>query len=842
MPLITTDSALETNDFNQSFTYGSPQDPGSAFTFQGWFKLSSSGADKGILFRYGDKFAIGAFDDRWVFYNPADDTNITFTASVSLVRDVWQHVTFAYGGFIANPYLNGSPSGSQTFIPGVGGVGASDIVLGQGPSGEYPFADLTPLDCMMSGFRLWNKKLSAVEVAATWNSAESEVYQIQDDAANLFSAWPMNEGSGTEASDQSVSADQASPDQDLNGSGLTWIAAPDGSPPEGPPEGSDLTVNLTELFNILDQPLSTEVENMDLTVNLTEPINIIDTPLFVDNSEIVVNLTELLNINDSVIPADDIDLEMIFSCMLQVQKYKEFSPSTVIQVQADRELMFSQDLVITPNNLSVVTNATAATNPTTPTLISNGELIYSLHGTVPDAEQIARAICYVKFNCNSLIGDVSADDTFKWNMSIQNGGGTWQASTNIDAGDFGEEIELFGFTGTVTKKGFDYPNDPYIAGGIFGNRKLNKELSFLTYNNPYYLENLMNQNLGRPPLRKYKTHGDAARLITSLTESTLSWLVQDFPLANFSAQGSQTALSALSSLVEGVGGVLRWNGGNHYTAAYPDYSLGLWEVPECCLITGLAKECNLDLNTGYYSPGVYLVPQLSQFDAGTHKNNFNDATVESPNGTSGSKQILEFYRTTTMKVQNESPVEYVDLPYDFEDVYIQIVTSSDFQGRFVTSTPNRWFLLQTGFAGQYINNVDVAGVLKPVVRIDASLFPQENKDLLDSPQKWYLKVGCTVKKTDFGSGMKEDEIDEKSTLGRTVMRYKFVPTCTGTISSAFFGSIPLPGMTCRATPLNGKTIEGIIESVNFSNPGIVTVNVVQWSRLGFQQDLSEYSN
>lgn len=595
---------------------------------------------------------------------------------------------------------------------------------------------------------------------------------------------------------------------------------------------SSSTSSLTEYIFILDSATGND------GIVGPEGVGVLDTL----TRSTSVYLTEYLSILDSATSAsgnsDGVDGEFTASCLLQIMAEGRFDPTTTVQIAVDEDRKYSQDVVVQPSNLVAVTNATSPSNPTTPTYISNGQVIYSFPQTLPASSVWSNARCYVKFNCNDLIGTVSASATLSYGLDIQDGGGTWSASTVNEVGDFFDQIQLFGLTGTITRTGFDYPRSPYTTKGILGSPKMNKELLFLTYGTKFYIDNFTNQNLAKPDITKYKTHQDAARLIASLTGSTLTWRVQDYPLANFTPQASQTGLQALSSLAQEVGAVLRWNGGTHYTVAYPDTSFGLWEVPDCCLITSFSKECNADLNTGYYTPGVYMVPQLSTFNAGTHVNNLNEGTVTAANGTVGAKQIEEIYRTTTPKIIGSSPVETVDLPYDFEDVYIQIVTSTDGQGRFVTFDPHRWTLLQTGFAGQYINNVDVAGVLKPVVLIDPSLFPQNNTDLQNGPEYWYMKIGITRKQVAGGTAGDEDDAEKKLLLGQTVMRYKFVPTCTGTISATFFGSIPLPGMTARAT-MNGRTIQGIIESVNFSSPGIITVNVVDWTRLVFYQRLSE---
>lgn len=585
-----------------------------------------------------------------------------------------------------------------------------------------------------------------------------------------------------------------------------------------------ITRNFTELVTILDSVTGHDGRVSDSLVLGEELV-----------TKTTVYLTEYFNFADSVVSASSpsrTSHEYIASCAVRIKCPKEFTATTSVKVKARKNPIWGQSLVIRTADLVAVTSATSLSNPTLPAFVKDGIIQYE--NPANPVTNPENAICYTKLTCANLIGTKSATEITNWNMNIEEGGGRWTVGTVSSLGNFEDEIQIFGLKGTITKLGFDYPKNPYITGGIFGSRLLNKELLFLLHRNRYYITNSNSQKSGRPGVLDYKTHQDAARAIGSLAGVNITWAIRDFPKLNFTAQASQTGLQALSSIASEAGGVLRWNGGTNYTITYPNVSYGLWEVPECCLITAFAKECNLDLNTGYYSPGTYLIPQLNNY-SGVSKNNYNDSTSsETPNGSASAKQIEEIYKTSVMKVIGESPTETVDLPSDFEDVYIQIVTGSDFQGRFVTSTPSRWFLLQTGFAGQYINNIDVAGVLKPVVKIDPSLFPQTNSDLTSGDShKWYLKIGVTRKSISGGTSP-ANKVDEATTLAKTILRYKWIPTCTGTISAAYFGSIPLPGMTARAT-IGGQTIEGIIESVQFTSPAVVTVNVVNWTALKFYE-------
>ena len=559
---------------------------------------------------------------------------------------------------------------------------------------------------------------------------------------------------------------------------------------------------------------------------------------------LVTSFTDYIVLNDSA-TSDDLsreDASISASVTVIIREGTEYSGSVSNIIRERVNSGFSVSNVIKPNSMVPITSATAVGNPVQPTYIQNGTVVYSSTATLP-AGDVSRTKCYVSFKCADLIGPRNADEIISYSLSINNGNGSWEANTTTDVGDYYEQVQLFGLTGTIVDKGFSWSSSSggVINGGILSNPKLNRDLGFLTYGNPNYFFNVPNASLNKPATSRAKSHRDAVSLIAQLAGVTVSWAIPDLPLVNFQPQMSQKAVEAMASLAQEAGGVLRWTGGDSYIVTYPDKQIGYFEVPDCCLITSMGMKCSADMNTGIYSPGVYAVPQLGQYNAGTKIKNgvLATPTASGPGNTTGSAILAEDFYTTTKLVTADDPIQFVNLPFDFDSIYIQNVCKVDGQGPFVTLDPQRRWPLQTGFAGEYVNCIDIGGKLQPVLKISPDFFPSEtNTDVADG--HWYMKIQITRKPLSGGSDSGNSDGNE-DTEGRTMLRYRFIPTCVGTINCAFFGSIPLPGMFATATA-NGETVSGIVESVSFQNPGLLSIQVVQWSRLQFYQQLSGFSN
>lgn len=529
--------------------------------------------------------------------------------------------------------------------------------------------------------------------------------------------------------------------------------------------------------------------------------------------------------------------------------------SNVLKVQAALEENFSVDLGVTANDLTAVVSASSASNPITPTFINSGVVIYSNPATLPAT--IPPDGCKVFLPCTNIIGSLGANDLKEWDINLQDAGGTWNVKSFTDLPTYGTEITLFGLTGTITSKGFEWSNSGsnYKNGGIFGPRALNREAFFLTYGQPESAYNIVTKYANYPMPEFYKTHKDAASMVASLGGARLQWMLPDFPLPNFQFQGGETALAAIHSLAGDCGGVIRWMGSNSYRAMFPDIPIGVYTIPDCCLIRSISQECYLDLNSGYYTPGVYVLPQLNIKDTTTLNLtqagdgtflDFNPLTQHGPY-----TGQVENRWSTGRRPSDEMPIQSFDLPLDTNAIFIRIITKTAGSGNFVVTESEMqdgadpWYTLENVPGSNLINGggsphtvaLNKDGIIKYLFNVTSDLFPAEGvNDDIDNGN-FTMQIGITRTIPPYVN----NAIGSYLLAAKSILKYRFVPACTGTVVCSFFGSIPMPGMELNFT-FNNTLITGIIESVSFSGPDTLTINYVKWFRFEFYQQLAQSEN
>lgn len=104
--------------------------------------------------------------------------------------------------------------------------------------------------------------------------------------------------------------------------------------------------------------------------------------------------------------------------------------------------------------------------------------------------------------------------------------------------------------------------------------------------------------------------------------------------------------------------------------------------------------------------------------------NFDSPVIDPTNSEDSEKggviaAVQQLTKITKRLTVDDPPLIY-DLPFDYADVYIQILTTSDGNGAFVTTDPTVYFRFDGG-----IINTDIGGILIPQVRIDANTFPED---------------------------------------------------------------------------------------------------------------------
>lgn len=436
--------------------------------------------------------------------------------------------------------------------------------------------------------------------------------------------------------------------------------------------------------------------------------------------------------------------------------------------------------------------------------------------------------------------------------------------------NLGKLVDIFTYKGTIVDFGPTISDNQagWVTSGFFGKALLSKNMNLVTYGSFVGKFLGTTQNLNNTAKQK----GDVqsmAQNIANRADINLKWYVQGAPLQDTFKLDGQTSLSALATLAGTVGGVLRWNGNDNYYVAYPNQSFGLWELPHAKLLTsaGLSYLQHLDLETGATGTSLFIIPKASVEDSGI--NNL-PATGEAAGGLPTIQQINKLRQ----KLTDRDPPIIWDLPYDVDKIYIQLLvpesgsTSGGNQigvDSFITKDPTEWF----EFGGSTLTGTSVRGLTEyvfvtymgnsyiPQVKLDYRLFPIDGVNTGIDEGEFVLSIACSVKsRQDLYDKNRQDLEDAaKEALAAGFDPARYVKTYSGSITCQFFGSIPMPGMWGRAVipggakvytrnnegsydedriPLTGDmVVEGIIEHVQFSFPGIVTVQVAQYAKIDF---------
>lgn len=568
-------------------------------------------------------------------------------------------------------------------------------------------------------------------------------------------------------------------------------------------------------------------------------------------TELNIYFDEFLFLSETAAPYQDDTLD--FTVVLQVLQNETKDSTTVIKVTEEIDASDTTVLNIYPNNLVAVTNASSVNNIFNPVVILNGQYVINPQSQVITDASLAN--CYVQYDCNAITGGLS--NVLNWSVNINNEGGSFSVTTITQIASRGDTISVFGLTGFVTSDGEDVSNSSYgyTINGILGTPTLHKQLAFTLGGNVNYIDLIPNQYLVTPDLSAWQTCSDAARAIADVCDIEILWAVNDAPLDDLFNETSSgmTGLQALSSIASRVGANLRWNGGTSYIVAYPDTTFGLFTILDCCLIEGLNYQNIYDLETGAGlgnlnagslgpgSAGVVLFPQLRNFNSGTK--DLGDGLINPDLNPS-----VHQFDKIRIRVQDEDPVITYDLPFNYQDVYIQILTKTNGIGRYVTTDPSEWFLLNTPGAVGYSN---VGSNLIPQIFVSPNLFPAEGTNIEVDNGNFVMTLAATLRTLGgaYDTERNKRDSDIMNLLRQTQESFRFIRTYAGTINGIFFGALPLTGLAAEASvtaTVLGETrtteVTGIIESVSFSSPGVLSISVAQYVRMNFLQELKTFHN
>lgn len=568
--------------------------------------------------------------------------------------------------------------------------------------------------------------------------------------------------------------------------------------------------------------------------------------------EIVFDETGLITDTVSSTTLESGPFDLTFSTVISISTYNDITVPSNIQIAEYVDFTATTNVNVMENYLLSTSNVTAPGNIFEPTVIVNGAYVVQNPSTDPGGD-ISQTSVYINIKNAGLTG-ISACDLEGYNFTLDYNGGNFSIISTETMGALGDVIDLYGFKGTITVNGQALSNGQagFTQRGIFGNPKLNRMFQYLAGSNSTLSPLLTNSAFYNAGSESWQTASSVARAIAGIAGINLQWLPFDVAVSDFRIEDSMTAIDALSSMAAKVGAQLRWNGNNSYIIAYPDQYFGLWSPPSCSLIAsdGLSNENYLDLSTGLYGSNMGIISSFAPvFNSG-------EKTLPVPPG-GGAPQVQQILKMRTKMTSNDPPLIH-DLPLDYDKVYIQILVpdNGDTSGtnqigiaNFITKSPAAWFEFTASAFGNnpYVFTTNVGGAYVPQVKIDYKVFPTVNSSI--NKGNFWLSVACTRKQPPATQPV--NNIQQQAAQVASQESFRFIKTYSGTFSCVFFGSIPVPGMWASATVPNVRlsvpnnfggydikvigdvTVEGIIESVNFSFPGFVTVQVAQYKRLNF---------
>lgn len=551
-----------------------------------------------------------------------------------------------------------------------------------------------------------------------------------------------------------------------------------------------------------------------------------------------------------------------------ISKLEDHTDTIKVQVSSVTDKTDSVAIGVIPQNLAAVSGASGntynvATNPivisytdSTPTPVPTaGEVTQVTVNNPFEPTVILGGTTYVSNSSTSIpASSISADTYFvQWlDLALPNGqnsctvqdfsfnlgfeGGNFSVLASDSLGTKGSQVDIFGLQGTITRDGEKLGTSAYgyITKGIFGSPKLNKEFNIINYGNQNMIQFIGNQTLYPLGISKDQrpTVWDMARQIAVASGVSLGYYVVDSPYTDTITQAGLTGLESLGSLAAQVGAQLRWSGNNSYSIVYPNHYQGRWEVPDESLITadGPEYENILDLGLGVTGTGVLSIPKA---------NVFNTETDTTPTGGGSSLKPIRRLYTIRSKIEANDPPLIFELPQNVDEVKYQTIVASGQETSAINGVVTDFDIWQdignSPLQGSYHTTMYNNGAYVPVAIITNSIHPDITPI---NNGNFVTYIGITERDlTPQFEKAQEDERDRlRDLINRMNSNIRYIKTYEGTISCYFFGSIPLPGMWASATVCsNGvpKTIEGIVESVSFNHPGILTIGVAQYLRVNF---------
>lgn len=537
-----------------------------------------------------------------------------------------------------------------------------------------------------------------------------------------------------------------------------------------------------------------------------------------------------------------------YSVKAVTRSYIDVDYSTTSKVQAYYASDFSTNAAITVSDLVPTTSITASGNVFDPTIVVNGTYVSEHSSTSSGISDLANTCLFIGIK-NAGMTNTSLCDLETFSMSFNDQGGSWNiTSLKNNLGICNDQVTIYDFRGTIKSPGWilSTGRTGYEYSGIFGNPNLFTPFRWLVANSP--METLLsNQFNAVIPTENWTTASAAIFGIASKVGTTVQWLIRDVPISDFKMEEGSTAMSAMSSLAERAGGVLRWNGDNSWIVVYPDHTRGIWEIPSCDLILPGGLK---------YSPYCDAIDPRGII-AGSLPANQDVGTQQAPSD--GKPQVRLITKVKGPPPTDSDPDAVFDLSPNYDKVYCQIlvpqggnVTGSNLVSlhNWITESPTDYFLYDAAVPGEdYVFVTNIGGVLTNQVKYNYKCFPQQDSNNEDiNNGNYYFSIYETIKDLPAPT---TNNISAQQLLSMTQNNYRYVKTADYQIECLFFGSIPLPGMLGKVSVPNVKiyvpdcngsyttidigtlNIEAIIESVTFTSPGYLTVNLSTYKKIFF---------
>lgn len=538
------------------------------------------------------------------------------------------------------------------------------------------------------------------------------------------------------------------------------------------------------------------------------------------------------------------------SVTVQVKVYEQTDSSSKILVRSLYQADSATQISIGVNGL-VGATATGGSNPFDPTVAIGGTTIIG-----PTAPVNANTV-YISVPNTGISTMASWDNIMRFGLNLDYAGGNFSIATqNSPIGNLGQNITLLGLNATITQGGgtssdreYSSTHKGYVASGIFGAPKLNRQINLTLAGDIISAPVILNPTLLFANQNQWLTAKSIATLIGNICGVNVHWMVRDVPVKDFALEPGMNGLSVLSSMAQRVGATLRWFGNNNYYVAYPNFTIGSFYVANQALIaqSGISSNNILDLETGLSGVGTTGATMPSQ---GIYTVPTNNTTSSNTNGTANVPTVQggqsptagRIANVTKLLTSNDPPLIF-DLPLDYDQVYIQILIPA---GRatgganqiginnFVTTDPNQIFLFSdVGFANSYIFQTLVGNAYIPQVKVDSRLMPSNESVRANN---FTLSLYCTRKGlNDAFDDAKQAAAD--NSLESAYRNPTFVQTYRGTINCFFYGVLPLPGMYGSAT-VDDFTVSGTIENVSLSRPGdILSIQVARYKQINYIQPI-----